>query len=95
MQNIENTLLRIREITGDVVSTGLSEDNISKYLTEKVHYSHVNQEEVSCPICHEDYKNGDKIGRMVKCGHEYHVDCIKRWLLIKKLCPICRTECSN
>ncbi|XP_076958747.1 uncharacterized protein LOC143634601 [Bidens hawaiensis] len=86
-------LLNLGERIGSV-STGLSEDNMSKYLMEKV-YSYENLEEVSCPICLEEYKDGDKIGRMGKCGHDYHVDCIKKWLLMKKLCPICKTECSN
>ncbi|KAF5770778.1 putative transcription factor C2H2 family [Helianthus annuus] len=87
-------LLNLEESIGNV-STGLSEDNMSKYLMEKNHCFDENQEEVSCPICLEEYKNGDKIGRMGKCGHEYHVDCIKKWLLMKKLCPICKTECSG
>ncbi|XP_076895772.1 uncharacterized protein LOC143548524 [Bidens hawaiensis] len=87
-------LLNLGERIGSV-STGLSEDNMSKYLMEKVHSYDENLEEVSCPICLEEYKDGDKIGRMGKCGHDYHVDCIKKWLLMKKLCPICKTECSN
>ncbi|KAI3799736.1 hypothetical protein L1987_35036 [Smallanthus sonchifolius] len=87
-------LLNLSERIGNV-STGLSEDNMSKYLLEKTHCSVENHDEVSCPICLEEYKNGDKIGRMGKCGHDYHVDCIKKWLLMKKLCPICKTECSN
>ncbi|XP_076926527.1 uncharacterized protein LOC143589729 [Bidens hawaiensis] len=40
-----------------------------------------------------EYKNGEKIGRMEKCGHEYHVDCIKKWVVMKKVCPICKSEC--
>lgn len=88
-------LLNLGERIGNV-STGLSEDNMSKSVRVKVHYSSdQNQEEVSCPICLEEYQNGDKIGAMEKCGHDYHEDCIKKWLLMKKLCPICKTECSN
>ncbi|GJW49721.1 putative RNA-directed DNA polymerase [Tanacetum coccineum] len=44
---------------------------------------------------HEEYKNGEKLGRMKKCGHDYHVDCIKKWLVMKKICPVCKSECSN
>nr|XP_043631137.1 probable E3 ubiquitin-protein ligase RHG1A [Erigeron canadensis]XP_043631138.1 probable E3 ubiquitin-protein ligase RHG1A [Erigeron canadensis] len=88
-------LLNLEERIGNV-STGLSEDSISKCLSEQVHCSlDQSNEEVSCPICLEDYKNGDKIGMMEKCKHAYHVDCIKKWLLMKKVCPICKTECSN
>ncbi|KAK9061241.1 hypothetical protein SSX86_018421 [Deinandra increscens subsp. villosa] len=85
-------LLNLGERIGNV-STGLSEDNMFKYLIERNYCG--SEEEVSCPICLEEYKNGDKIGMMGKCGHDYHLDCIKKWLLMKKLCPICKTECSN
>lgn len=88
-------LLNLEERIGSV-NTGLSEDSMCKYLREKVYCSSdQNHEEVSCPICLEEYKNGDNIGRMEKCGHGYHVECIKKWLLMKKVCPICKTECSN
>ncbi|CAI9273458.1 unnamed protein product [Lactuca saligna] len=95
-------LLNLEERIGSV-NTGLSEDSMSKCLREKLYYSssdknqnqNQNHEEVSCPICLEEYKNGDAIGMMERCGHGYHVDCIKKWLLMKKLCPICKTECSN
>lgn len=88
-------LLNLEERIGNV-STGLSEDSMSKCLKEEVYCcSDQNHDEVSCPICLEEYKNGDKVGRMEKCGHEYHVVCIKKWLFMKKLCPICKTEYSN
>ncbi|KAJ9539950.1 hypothetical protein OSB04_026456 [Centaurea solstitialis] len=88
-------LLNLEERIGNV-STGLSEASMSKCLKEKVYCgSDQHNEEVSCPICLEEYKNGDKVGRMEKCGHDYHVGCIKKWLLMKKLCPICKTEYSN
>ncbi|KAI3721386.1 hypothetical protein L2E82_32396 [Cichorium intybus] len=88
-------LLNLEERIGNV-NTGLSEGSLSKCLREKIYYSlNQNHEEVSCPICLEEYKDGDNVGRMEKCGHDYHVDCIKKWLLMKKLCPICKTEYSN
>lgn len=37
----------------------------------------------------EEYKNGDGIG-MMRCGHDYHLLCIKRWLAVKNACPICK-----
>jgi hypothetical protein len=38
----------------------------------------------------EEYKNEDDIGSL-DCGHDYHTDCIKQWLMHKNLCPICKT----
>lgn len=33
----------------------------------------------------------DEIG-MVNCRHEFHVDCIKKWLMRKNKCPNCRSK---
>lgn len=43
-------------------------------------------------ICNlqEEYKIEEELGKVKNCGHEYHVDCIKKWLLIKNACPICK-----
>ncbi|GER29195.1 RING/U-box superfamily protein [Striga asiatica] len=43
-----------------------------------------------CVICQTEYEPGEKIGT-VECGHEYHKDCINKWLLIKNTCPICKS----
>ncbi|GKV16427.1 hypothetical protein SLEP1_g27069 [Rubroshorea leprosula] len=51
----------------------------------------VDLEADSCIVCQEEYKNQEKIGTL-DCGHEYHADCLKKWLLVKNVCPICKTE---
>lgn len=38
-----------------------------------------------------DYEKQEKIGTL-DCGHEYHADCVKRWLLVKNTCPICKSS---
>ncbi|KAM7498028.1 hypothetical protein LguiA_022442 [Lonicera macranthoides] len=43
-----------------------------------------------CVICQAEYEDNERIGTL-ECGHEYHVDCIKKWLLQNTLCPICKT----
>ncbi|KAJ8453087.1 hypothetical protein Cgig2_014850 [Carnegiea gigantea] len=39
----------------------------------------------------EEYVGGEVIG-MVDCGHEFHPDCIKQWLVLKNQCPVCKTK---
>lgn len=39
----------------------------------------------------EEYKNMEKIGTL-NCGHEYHAECLKKWLHVKNVCPICKSE---
>merc|ERR1712183_1058884 len=83
-------LLALGERIGNV-STGLSEDLISKCLTETIHCSSDQiQEEGSCVICLEEYKNKEEVGVLKNCTHNYHVGCIKKWLSMKNVCPICK-----
>lgn len=46
------------------------------------------------PYCklQEEYQNMDDVGTLKTCGHDYHVGCIKTWLSMKKVCPICKAE---
>ncbi|XP_002519554.2 E3 ubiquitin-protein ligase MBR1 [Ricinus communis] len=85
-------LLALGERIG-CVSTGLSEDLISKCLTETVYCSSgLSQDEGNCVICLEEYKDMDDVGSLKACGHDYHVSCIKKWLSMKNLCPICKAS---
>ncbi|KAJ9705423.1 hypothetical protein PVL29_003458 [Vitis rotundifolia] len=82
------------------VSTGLSEESITNCVKTRTYISStclnleegasMDQENDSCIICQEEYENEEKIG-FLDCGHEYHADCLKKWLLVKNVCPLCRT----
>ncbi|XP_042476956.1 probable E3 ubiquitin-protein ligase HIP1 [Macadamia integrifolia] len=83
-------LLDLGERIGSV-STGLSEDMISNSLTETIYCSSDhNQEEVTCVICLEEYKDREQVGTLKNCRHGYHVNCIQKWLSMKNVCPICK-----
>lgn len=49
---------------------------------------------MSCCICREDYlENTDKKTILIGCHHDFHIDCLKKWVNTnKKTCPICRTS---
>ncbi|CAD5113107.1 DgyrCDS2297 [Dimorphilus gyrociliatus] len=58
-------------------------------------------EVATCPICCEDYKDGNLeilIALLSSCGHFYHFDCIWSWLVERSIgsgecsCPLCRTN---
>ncbi|KAH6834349.1 hypothetical protein C2S53_012096 [Perilla frutescens var. hirtella] len=78
-------LLALEEQIGNV-STGLSEEKI-RLCMKKRKYKGVKGE--PCCICQEDYGGGDVIG-ILDCGHEFHNTCIKHWLILKNICPICK-----
>nr|XP_043612123.1 probable E3 ubiquitin-protein ligase RHG1A [Erigeron canadensis] len=76
-----------------IVSTGIPEHLISKCLQESIYCSSDQiQEEGSCAICLEEYAHMDDIGMLRVCRHDFHVGCIRKWLSMKNLCPICKAE---
>ncbi|OMO71544.1 Zinc finger, RING-type [Corchorus capsularis] len=81
-------LLALGERIGNV-NTGLPENLMSECLKETIYSSDKNQQEATCAICLEEYKNGAMIGTL-RCRHDYHVLCIKTWLAMKNACPICK-----
>ncbi|EOX98284.1 Binding protein, putative isoform 1 [Theobroma cacao] len=85
-------LLALEERIGDV-STGLSEETILKLMKQQKYSSTTTespQELEPCCICQEEYADGDDTGTL-DCGHDFHTNCIKQWLMLKNLCPICKT----
>ncbi|XP_073056404.1 uncharacterized protein [Primulina eburnea] len=79
------------------VNTGLREDEMTKCLrSSKLALSdHLSLRfaldmERKCSICQEEYETDDETGNLI-CGHSFHIDCIKQWLVQKNACPICKT----
>ncbi|KAG0491068.1 hypothetical protein HPP92_007931 [Vanilla planifolia] len=94
-------LLALEERIG-IVKTGLTEEFIARNLKTKVHVPKIAtstsepsfrlaMENEDCAVCQVEYLENDIIGSL-DCAHSYHADCIKQWLLIKNLCPICKTS---
>ncbi|KAG8064079.1 hypothetical protein GUJ93_ZPchr0004g40147 [Zizania palustris] len=85
-------LLALGERIG-YVNTGLSEDKIRIGLKQWKYVRTPCEEPLTCVepccICQEDYAEDEVMGRL-DCGHEFHSACIKQWLVIKNLCPICK-----
>nr|XP_033514354.1 uncharacterized protein LOC108946719 [Nicotiana tomentosiformis] len=73
-------------------------DRMSMYLKIRMHYvpgmdidldecpdpGADDEEPETCAICILEYQNGDIIGKL-QCENEFHVNCIKKWLLKKKV----------
>jgi len=48
--------------------------------------------EKECSICCELIKGDDNNMGRLKCCHEFHIKCIKKWLDKNPTCPNCRTK---
>ena len=42
-----------------------------------------------CPICIDDHVAR---GLKLKCGHEFHISCILKWVRLEQSCPLCRQK---
>ncbi|XP_014490734.1 E3 ubiquitin-protein ligase MBR2-like [Vigna radiata var. radiata] len=87
-------LLELSEWINDKSERGLSEDIIARHMQTKSYLLPENlgdQESDICIICQDEYKNKEEIG-ILQCGHEYHVECVKRWLHEKNVCPMCKSK---
>ncbi|PAN29282.1 hypothetical protein PAHAL_5G214000 [Panicum hallii] len=92
-------LLALEEQIGDV-NTGLTKCLIVDKLRTSLYVpgtsstsdqpSKSSPENDACIICQEEYQVKDCIGTL-ECGHRYHAECVHQWLLVKNLCPICKT----
>ncbi|KAH6800370.1 hypothetical protein C2S52_000834 [Perilla frutescens var. hirtella] len=80
-------LLALEERIGNVC-TGLSEETVMSHLKRQKHVG--SKADEPCSICREEYNDGEDLGAL-ECGHGFHADCIKQWLMHKNLCPICKT----
>lgn len=47
--------------------------------------------ERECRVCLSSYETGE-ILRILPCFHEYHANCIDKWLKSNRSCPTCRVE---
>ncbi|XP_042007600.1 E3 ubiquitin-protein ligase MBR2-like isoform X3 [Salvia splendens] len=83
-------LLALGERIGDV-SMGLNEETIMARLKQRKYGDRRADQAVTepCSICREEYNNEEDLGTL-ECGHEFHRDCVKQWLMHKNLCPICK-----
>ncbi|KAG7344275.1 ring finger domain containing protein [Nitzschia inconspicua] len=45
-----------------------------------------------CAICFAELDNGDRVGVLEVCNHQFHVDCLKPWLQRRNACPLCQKD---
>ncbi|GLJ54882.1 hypothetical protein SUGI_1178520 [Cryptomeria japonica] len=50
------------------------------------------QQEEECVICLSEYQEGVSLVALQRCQHNFHVECIRRWLNCMPRCPICNAS---
>ncbi|OMJ78869.1 hypothetical protein SteCoe_21222 [Stentor coeruleus] len=51
-----------------------------------------NTEKEMCTVCIEEFKFKQKLVKLPNCGHFFHKKCIKSWMKVKTVCPICKSD---
>ncbi|XP_062598161.1 uncharacterized protein LOC134259570 [Saccostrea cucullata] len=81
-------LLSIAELLGDVKPKGISSEEVTLLPEKKFH---ANNKMTSCSICMCDYILNERL-KILPCFHEFHGECIEKWIVTNATCPICRVE---
>ena len=82
-------LLQLEDNMGKV-NKGLNSkqiDTLPYIKYDKKKYS----ENYQCIICMEEFVKKENL-KLLPCGHIFHDNCIKQWLLKEKTCPFCKSE---
>ncbi|GFH56350.1 hypothetical protein CTEN210_12826 [Chaetoceros tenuissimus] len=67
------------------------EDDAREEINSKESCTDYDTHQTTCSICMIDIVNGDRIGDL-ECGHEFHVECLKSWVLWRNTCPLCNAS---
>lgn len=80
---------RFHSFTLDHFPSGLAPSIISS-IPLFVYRAEEHEQGLECVICLSVFEENE-IGRsLIKCGHDFHVECIDMWLISHSSCPICR-----
>ncbi len=70
----------------------LSEGMSTRFMhLELISFRSISGEEDRCTVCLSEYQVEERV-RTLQCAHIFHMECIDRWLILNKKCPICRVE---
>jgi len=83
---INRRVLSVRRLLDSFIPNGLSSEIINKI---KRSYEPL---ENNCSIC---LNKENKEIMILNCNHNFHSECLLRWFINNKKCPICRKEVTN
>jgi len=85
----EMTYERLLMLDENAVVKGMSEEEIKEF---KVSLYVKSLDGIgSCVVCMEEYETGGYL-RKLSCKHEFHKECIDKWLESHFTCPTCKKE---
>jgi hypothetical protein len=70
--------------------SGLTEAELAQIQT-RVLQPRPTEELQACAVCLSDMQPGERCTALA-CGHQYHHDCVLRWLHLSRTCPLCKAH---
>lgn len=49
--------------------------------------------QTDCAICRTNFEANEQLKKL-ECGHLFHSECVTNWLLVTRICPVCRRRMS-
>ncbi|XP_015898462.3 NEP1-interacting protein-like 1 isoform X2 [Ziziphus jujuba] len=97
VSTVETNYREISDIYDIAAIKGLSQHCIQKLPSLKYHSSKLpdNPHDFCCSVCLQEWKEGESVRRLPKCGHFFHMECIDKWLMRQVSCPMCRIYVCN
>jgi ATP-dependent protease Clp ATPase subunit len=91
LQNPNNGIIMVYEDLTQQQGLSLTEiHQVSELMLNEI--SSEEEEPKICSICQQNLEWDIIIRKINECNHEYHVNCIDRWLVDHTNCPTCRRE---
>ncbi|CAD8062959.1 unnamed protein product [Paramecium primaurelia] len=87
IQRVFYHIIFFNDVENEHQNVGATEDQIKNMKKQ----THQGEQEKTCYICQEDFRNGEQIA-MMNCNHGFHEDCIAKWLRMNNSCPVCRCK---
>ncbi|KAK9669003.1 hypothetical protein RND81_13G102300 [Saponaria officinalis] len=63
---------------------------IENNLKTKTHHVNKGEDSDVCSICLDEFEEGSCVG-VLDCRHQFHSNCLKNWLVINNVCPLCKS----
>jgi Ring finger domain len=88
-------LQQLDEGINSTTARGASEESISRLPLHTIRSSELQSRSEShansCSVCLGQFQEGETV-RTLPCLHQFHQDCVDRWLVQKATCPVCKAS---
>jgi hypothetical protein len=93
-EHVVEELLRMEEQLNGLnnpANIGANQEHINSRTLSYKYDKEKNVIEEKCTICLCEYEQYDSVRRL-PCIHLFHIECVDKWLIQSKRCPICRID---